>query len=165
MTNGVVGLTFRGLAQAFMRSAAAVNATATDTIAQLRLGGLGYRYQDFLNDYAQYSLAVYNHDALRHVPDQYRPSIDSYSINSYGQPSTPFTYVAEVTRTSKQTGNQEVVYRNITSDTQLSAGDIKSDAWDMMSDEGLYPEYSVDDVQLYEAWATPDAFVNEGELE
>jgi len=42
------GATARGLAQAFMKAAAAEGATAIDTITQLRNAGLGYRYQDFL---------------------------------------------------------------------------------------------------------------------
>jgi hypothetical protein len=152
------GATARGLAQAFMKAAAAEGATAIDTITQLRNAGLGYRYQDFLQDFQQYAWAQVQHDNLRHVPDQYRPALSNYAINNYGHPGGTFTYVVEIDRHNTSTGERETVYRNIVSDTELTAGDIKSDAYDMMQNEGMYPDTDVDSVNLYEAWATPDAF-------
>jgi hypothetical protein len=122
----------RGVAQAFVRSAAQKRLGADYTLRALREAGMGYRRTDFLRDYREYAEIPAKAERIKYVRHDYRPSRDLF-VETVGKQRTTFRYQVEVDVFKPETGETFTMTTNVASDVQLTIGQATSEGIDALT--------------------------------
>jgi len=115
----------RGMAQAFLRSAAEAGMSANEAIRQLQSGGLQtYRRTDMLKDYRQFLGIPERADKLQHVRLDYRPSRNLFT-DVMGFQRSRYRYQVNIYTHNPVSGKDTVMSTNVASDVQLTRRQIE----------------------------------------
>jgi hypothetical protein len=139
----------RGLAQAFLRSAAERGLSANEAINAMKAGGLGtYRRQEMLTDYRQFLGVPKKADVLKNVRKDYRPSEDLFTPTK-GYQRSVYRYQVNVAILNPETGEGNILSTNIATELPLTVRQAESAAVDHFID--IVDRYKNDivDVELY----------------
>lgn len=148
----------RGLAQAFLRSAAELGLGANEAFRQMGEGGLSsYRRQDMLADYRQFLGIPAKADRLKNVRLDYRPSQGLFT-DVTGYQRSLYRYQVNVETHNPVTGKSFTMSTNVASDTQLTRRQIEEAGYDAV--KKTVDDYK-DDVIKYGVAA---AFHKSGEM-
>lgn len=110
----------RGLAQAFLRSAAEHGVKFGEVFRDMKAGGMStYRRTDMLSDYRQFQGIPDKADVLKYVRKDYTPSANLYTVTK-GYQHTKFRYQLNVDIYKPLTGETFTMATNIASDVQLT---------------------------------------------
>ena len=146
----------RGLAQAFLRSAAEKGLSFADAFNAMREGGLStYRRTDMLKDYRQFLGIPDKADVLKYVRRDYRPSRDLYTVAT-GYQRANFRYQVDIDVYNRTTGESFPMSTNISSDVQLTRGDIEAAGLDAVKGSLDRSQLDVRGYKLFGAFAKGD---------
>ena len=147
----------RGLAQAFLRSAAESGLSVNEAIRQLRASELGtYRRADMLADYRQFMGIEKKADVLKYIREDYKPSRSMYT-QTKGYQRAPFRYQVNMSVYKPLTGETVIVPTNISSDVQLTKRQIEESGIDAVSPALDKSEFEITGYNLYAATYTEEA--------
>ena len=114
-----------GAWQAVMRSAVTRGVSVTGAIRVGRAAGLAtYRRTTMLSDFRAWGTAPAKANTIKYTPKAYRPSSAAY-IETRGTMFRKFAYTNRITMRSGTTGTIEHFTTHISSDRQLSIGEIE----------------------------------------
>jgi hypothetical protein len=120
----------RGLAQAFLRSAAEMGLSANEAIRQISASGLGtYRRSDMLADYRQFLGIPAKADRIKNVRLDYRPSQDLFT-DVTGYQRSLYRYQVRVECHNPVSGKSFTMNTNIASEEQLTRRQIEESGLD-----------------------------------
>jgi len=115
----------RGLAQAFLRSAAEQGMSFADTFKAIQGGGMStYRRTNMLADYRQFLGIPDKADALKYVRKDFTPSQRLYTTVT-GYQHSKFRYQLNVDVFKPLTGETFTMSTNVASDVQLTPNQIQ----------------------------------------
>ena len=115
----------RGLAQAFLRSAAEKGLAFGQAFDAMKVGGMPtYRRTDMLADYRQYLGIPEKADTLKYIRMDYSPSREHYTITK-GYQRSPLRYQVNIDTHNPVTGKTFTMSTNVVSDTPLSRRQIE----------------------------------------
>lgn len=146
----------RGLAQAFLRSAATKGIKFGDVFKSMQDAGMStYRRTNMLKDYRQFAGIPAKADLLQFVRKDYTPSHTLYTVTT-GYQHSKFRYQLNVTVYKPLTGETFTMPTNIASDVPLTPNQIQEAGIDSVRGGIDRSEF---DIVGYKPFA---AFVQEG---
>ncbi len=142
----------RGLAQPFVKSMAIKGMGANWSLNVLKAAGLGYRRIDFLLDYRTYAKIPSIANKLKFIRKSYKPSMDLF-LKPVGFQARDFSYVVKYTRTDPTTGEMSDYFNRLSSDTELTRGQIEDMSAEVVEVGKYDPNVDTGTAVLYSAWA------------
>lgn len=142
----------RGLAQAFLRSAAEAGRTFGSVFNDMQAGGLQtYRRTNMLADYRQFRGIEAQADRLKYVRQDLRPDVSMFTVTK-GYQRSPIRYQVNVDIYKPLTGERFTMSTNVTSDIPLTRRQIEEAGINSVIPGVDKSEYDITGYHLYGAF-------------
>lgn len=150
----------RGLAQAFLRSAAEHGVKFAEVFKDMQTGGMStYRRTDMLADYRQFTGIQAKSDLLKFVRKDYTPSKALYTVTK-GYQHTKFRYQLDVQIYKPLTGESFTMSTNIASEVALTPRQLEEAGIDSVRPGVDKSQFEITGYTPYAAFAQEGVFID-----
>lgn len=146
------GVSRRGLAQAFIRRGVEEGQTGASILSQLREVGMGYRTQNFYEDFRQWQgVKKYETQITGLDPDRLIP--EGWTQPSPYKLTSEYLYQMRATYTDIETGTESYTEWGLSTNQRMSKNEIKAFGPIFQEDSPPEGDFEFADVEVYQAWS------------
>lgn len=128
--------------------------SANEALRELQASGLGYKRQDFLNDFRQGESAFDQATKIRFVRGDRFPSESLLEPSYHGVPDK-YSLVFKAEGIDKNTGEDREQYFFMHRNTLDTINEMEGEAYDWMADQADSYGFDVDSVSVVEGYINP----------
>jgi hypothetical protein len=144
----------RGLARNLFSGFYERGISANQALRELQAEGLGYRRQDFLNDFRQGESRYAQETKVKFITYDSLPSDNILQSQYHGVPDK-YSFVFQATGVDRETGEQTTDYFFMHRDTLDTRANMENDAYDWMSEEADKYNFDIEIPSLVEGYINP----------